>query len=89
MTEYLIRIEGQVQGVGYRDFAQRAAAGLGLAGYAVNLPGGGVEVLAQGDKSALEILVERLREGPRLAAVDDVQVRERVPAAQLTSFEVR
>jgi len=41
-------IGGRVQGVGYRYFAQRAASGLGLRGYARNLDDGRVEVYAIG-----------------------------------------
>jgi len=37
-------VRGRVQGVGYRWFAQQAAAGLGLNGYARNLDDGRVEV---------------------------------------------
>ena len=39
-------IRGRVQGVGFRDFAQRAAAQLGVSGYARNLDDGRVEVYA-------------------------------------------
>ena len=41
-------IRGRVQGVGFRYFAQRAAAELGLTGYVRNLDDGRVEVYAAG-----------------------------------------
>ena len=41
-------VRGRVQGVGYRNFAQRAATELGLTGYARNLDDGRVEVYAVG-----------------------------------------
>ena len=46
-------IRGRVQGVGYRYFAQRAAAALGLSGYARNLDDGRVEVYAAGPAGKL------------------------------------
>jgi acylphosphatase len=64
-----VRVEGRVQGVGFRRFADRAATALGLAGWARNLSDGAVEVLAVGPIPALETLRERLADGPPYAAV--------------------
>jgi len=89
MEEYLITVEGRVQGVGFRAFAQREAVGLGLAGFARNAPDGRVEVLVQGEKGALDNFVDRLRVGPRLAAVRHVAVVARTPGGEHVSFEVR
>jgi acylphosphatase len=62
-------ISGRVQGVGFRYFAQRAAAALGLSGYARNLDDGRVEVYATGPAEGLSEFAARLREGPRYAHV--------------------
>ena len=67
------RISGRVQGVGFRYFAERAARGLGLAGYVKNLDDGTVEVYAAGGESALAQLRQRLAEGPRSAWVAAVE----------------
>ena len=45
---------------------------LGLDGHAVNLPDGGVEVVASGDLGALDTLAAWLRRGPELARVEHV-----------------
>jgi len=71
---YLVR--GRVQGVGYRDFAQRTAAALGLTGYARNLDDGRVEVYAAGPPHKLSDLAAALRKGPRLADVRGVEEQE-------------
>ncbi len=89
MEEKLIRVEGLVQGVGYRAFAQAEAVSLGLAGFARNLPDGRVEVLVQGDGPTIEAFIERLRQGPRMAAVGDVVVVNRAPGPPCAAFEVR
>ncbi|MBS0615238.1 MAG: acylphosphatase [Verrucomicrobia bacterium] len=51
--------KGEVQGVGFRATCRRIAHRLNLTGFARNLPGGDVELLAQGEKAAI---VEMLRE---------------------------
>jgi len=63
------RISGRVQGVGFRYFAERAAARLHLGGYVRNCSDGTVEVYAIGDPPALEIFKMQLAEGPRGARV--------------------
>ena len=49
-------IRGRVQGVGYRNFAQRAAVDLSLTGYARNLDDGRVEIYAVGPVDKLSEL---------------------------------
>jgi acylphosphatase len=67
-------ISGQVQGVGFRFFAQRNALDLGLAGYAENLGDGRVEVVAEGLRSELEYLLVKLKNGPSHAVVSSMDV---------------
>lgn len=57
-------IAGDVQGVGFRAFIKRHALDLGLVGYAENLSDGRVEVVAEGDRDTLEMLLEKLHRGP-------------------------
>jgi acylphosphatase len=68
-------VYGRVQGVGFRDFAWTRANALGLTGYVRNLHGGAVEIVAEGEREALESLLEELRRGPRGSRVDDVDAR--------------
>ncbi len=67
------RVSGRVQGVGYRYFARETAAMLGLSGFARNLPGGDVEVEAEGERESLERLLETLRQGPPASRVSGVE----------------
>jgi len=64
-----VRVQGRVQGVGYRHFIVVEAGRLGLNGVVRNLPDGSVEVIAEGDRAPLERLVERARRGPTHAIV--------------------
>jgi len=82
---YLVR--GRVQGVGYRDFAQRTASSLGLTGYARNLDDGRVEVYAAGPLDKLSDLAASLRKGPRFADVRGVEEQEAAPQ-HYSSFQI-
>lgn len=55
---------GRVQGVGFRWWTRARALELGLVGSATNLEDGRVEVVAEGDESALRELLRLLPEGP-------------------------
>ncbi|HXY77460.1 MAG TPA: acylphosphatase [Candidatus Acidoferrales bacterium] len=83
---YLVR--GRVQGVGFRWFVEREAQLLGIAGWVRNNHDGSVEVLAQGTRDQLFGLHSRLREGPRAARVDAVEVSDASPVAGLSSFRI-
>jgi acylphosphatase len=84
----LISVSGRVQGVWYRASAQAAAARLGVAGWARNLPGGEVEVRAEGSPEAVDRMIAWCRQGPPAALVESVAVRE-VPVGGLAGFEIR
>ena len=67
-------VSGKVQGVWFRESTRRQAAKLNLAGHAINLPDGRVEVVAAGLEPDVEALARWLQHGPRLARVDQVSV---------------
>ena len=64
------RVQGGVQGVGYRRFAQREAQALGLAGWVRNEADGSVSGEAEGNEADLATLRNRLGQGPGYAAVE-------------------
>jgi acylphosphatase len=81
-------VRGRVQGVGFRWFVEREAHILGIAGWVRNNHDGSVEVLAQGTRDQLSGLHSRLREGPRAARVDAVEVSHKPPVPGLNSFRI-
>lgn len=85
----LVRVEGHVQGVGFRDFTRKRARALALRGYVRNLPDGSVEAAAEGPAEALEAFVCDLRRGPSGSRVRACQVRWCEPSAQCGDFAVR
>ncbi|MEO7050775.1 MAG: acylphosphatase [Rhodanobacter sp.] len=78
-------VSGQVQGVLFRASTREQALGLGLAGHALNLDDGRVEVLASGRGEALEILQQWLGHGPAGASVEQV-FRENLVEQDLFGF---
>ncbi len=71
-----VRVDGTVQGVGYRPFVYRVAAELGIAGWVLN-DERGVLVEAEGPQDVVDAFVTRLRqEAPPLADVRGVDARD-------------
>ena len=81
-------VSGDVQGVGYRAFAQRAAKDLGLSGWVRNLYDGRVQVGVEGPRAKVEELLARLRRGPSLAEVTDVSVTWKTPTGSPQGFTI-
>lgn len=69
-----LRIEGLVQGVGFRAFVEREATALGLRGWVRNRRDGGVEAVIAGSTDLVEAMVAACRAGPANARVDLVKV---------------
>ncbi len=82
-------VAGRVQGVNFRFYTQRQAEQLGLTGYALNCDDGSVEVVAEGERAALEQLLAWLHQGPPSARVDRVSPRWKAATGGFAHFEVR
>ena len=81
-------ISGDVQGVGYRFFAQRASARHQVFGYVKNLDDGRVEVLAEGPASNVEAFKHDLAAGPRFGFVEHVEEINVDPIGSYSSFRI-
>lgn len=81
-------VSGRVQGVFFRDSVRRRAEAVGVAGWARNTEDGTVEAVFEGDRQAVDELVEFCRRGPSRAEVAAVEVVEEEPEG-LSGFEVR
>ena len=83
-----VTVSGRVHGVGFRFFSRDLAEQLGLTGWVRNTPRHTVELEVQGEEETLDQLCERLRQGPRLSHVDDVETAE-IPVQQNeTTFDI-
>jgi acylphosphatase len=76
VKHFNLKITGRVQGVWYRASARRKAEELGLCGFVKNLPDGGVYAEAEGPEDRLQAFVRWCWDGPELANVANVEVKE-------------
>jgi acylphosphatase len=84
--KFLIR--GEVQGVGYRFFVQRAAARHQVVGYVRNCPDGTVEAFAEGPASNVDAFKDDLVTGPEGAVVDQVEEIVLEPTGTYSAFRI-
>ena len=74
MIRTRVIVHGHVQGVFFRETVRRRAQSAGVTGWIANRPDGAVEAVFEGERDAVERLVDYCREGPRGAHVDWVDV---------------
>jgi acylphosphatase len=83
-------IRGRVQGVGYRWWAVDVASELGLVGWVRNADDDrSVDLVAEGDPSALDLLETKLASGPSGARVDEVEISRGPAGGGWQRFEIR
>ncbi|MFN4258113.1 MAG: acylphosphatase [Gemmataceae bacterium] len=82
-----VRYSGRVQGVGFRYTALHVAQRFAVTGYVRNLPGGDVELVAEGAADQVDAFLTALAQ--RLARnIDKITVREETPHG-CHGFEIR
>ncbi|MEQ8444158.1 MAG: acylphosphatase [Alphaproteobacteria bacterium] len=89
MTEKTVRvsINGRVQGVWYRAWTEKTAAGHGLSGWVRNRPDGSVEALFSGPADAVDRMLSDCRDGPPLAQVTGMDIADADPPG-VSGFKV-
>ncbi len=84
-----IIVSGRVQGVFFRQTAAEQARILGVTGWVRNLADGSVEVVGEGKRRHLELLLAWTHKGPPHARVDAVQAQWEPCQDEFLRFEVR
>lgn len=84
---YYVRVQGVVQGVGFRHSTVRQAHALGITGWVANLADGSVEAIVQGPAERIDHMLEWLRQGPPAARVTDFVSEERRVEKRFARFE--
>lgn len=88
MKTFHLHITGKVQGVWYRASAKEKALELSLTGKVWNEPNGDVGAFVQGPEENISAFIEWCKEGPMLARVDEVHIREEEIDVVFASFEI-
>ena len=70
------RISGRVQGVSYRVWTRGEAIRLELTGWVRNEDDGSVTAIFRGAQISVAVMIERLWQGPRGAAVSKVEIED-------------
>src|ERR1700733_6403059 len=71
-----LRLEGRVQGVGFRAWVADEAYGRGLRGWVRNRRDGSVEAQFCGPAEQVDAMIAACRKGPRAARVDGLLAAE-------------
>ena len=82
-------VSGRVQGVFFRYETRQLARRVGVTGWIRNLPDGRVEAVFEGEKDAVEQMIEFCRRGPPAARVDKVEVIWEPYKGEFNSFTIR
>jgi acylphosphatase len=79
---------GQVQGVGFRYSVKSVATGYDLTGTIRNLPGGGVELIAEGAKDELEAFRQAIRESGLEHFIRNEDITWQEAKSEFRGFEI-
>ncbi|MDD5068105.1 MAG: acylphosphatase [Candidatus Pacebacteria bacterium] len=90
--EIVVTVTGRVQGVMFRDFAQRNARGLRLVGTVQNMKDGSVRIVAVGEESDLQTFLKKLERRPLLSRIvsriENIEAVWSEPVHTFTKFDI-
>jgi acylphosphatase len=82
-------VNGRVQGVYFRAFTKKRAIKFGITGFVCNVENGDVEIVAQAEQESLDSFINWCHEGPLMAKVENVNVKEYSTTEHFSQFEIR
>ena len=89
IAEAHVIVSGRVQGVWFRGKRSARPPPPGVRGWVRNLPDRRVEAVLQGERAAVESVIEFMRTGPPGAAVTDCAVSWRPAGERVDGFDIR
>ena len=81
-----ITVKGRVQGIFFRASTQKMASQLAIKGAVKNTPAGNVEIIAAGEKKAMQEFIKWCHKGPLAAKVTEVIVEPFTGSVDHTGF---
>ena len=88
MTAVHISIYGEVQGIGFRSWSKEHAQKFGLSGWTRKASDGSIEIFAQGEEEKINDFVSLCWDGPNMAFIDEVLVKDTTSDDSISSFEI-
>ena len=82
-----LNFKGYVQGVGFRYTAYHTAIMYGLTGWVKNEWNGSVTVEAQGDPAAIDMHIQKVKDGHFIEVLD--MTKATIPPEDESSFQIR
>lgn len=82
-----LNFKGYVQGVGFRYTAYHTATMYGLTGWVKNEWNGSVTVEAQGDPAAIDMYIQKVKDGHFIEVLD--MTKATIPPEDESSFQIR
>lgn len=89
MKRMHVWISGRVQGVAFRHYTVKTALALKLKGWVRNLGDGRVETVFEGEDDPVDSMLDWCRQGPSLARVTYVDVKEEPWRGDFQDFDIR
>ncbi|WP_040981305.1 acylphosphatase [Oceanobacillus jeddahense] len=84
------KVQGRVQGVGFRYFTQHTAMSHDIVGWVKNEDDGAVLIEAYGDDDNIDRFLEEIKRGPsRFAKVSEMDVNKLNGEPEYNSFNVK
>lgn len=83
-----VRVTGRVQGVWFRQSTKQAADKFGVVGWVRNNPDRSVEAVFEGDRAAVQSVIDWCQHGPELAVVDHLEVDWQHATGEFDRFRV-
>ncbi|MDI9395052.1 MAG: acylphosphatase [Euryarchaeota archaeon] len=83
-----IKVYGRVQKAGFRDFIDEIAFNLNLNGFVKNLDDGAVQVVCEGDETAISDLLKKINVTQYPIRVENIDVTYKKPTGKYKTFEI-
>ena len=83
-----ISVYGEVQGTGFRTWTKEQADKLNLSGWTRKASDGSIEIFSQGEEEKINDFVSICWDGPNMAFIDEVLVKDTNTDDSISVFEI-
>ena len=83
-----ISVYGEVQGTGFRTWSKEQADKSSLSGWTRKASDGSIEIFSQGEEDKINDFVSICWDGPNMAFIDEVLVKDANPDDSISGFEI-